>query len=177
MAGMVQADDVIEVTTPRGVLRLRPERDTDKAFRLLLFGASRPDLALLPEAARDQLMDLQFRAQTQGYRSNFPAARFDIIERDGAPIGRIVVDRSGTFVRIVDQALLPTERNQGTGSAIMGALMHEAGATGRALRLSVAAGNEAAIRLYLRLGLTAIATEPSHIEMEWRATGPKNTRA
>jgi GNAT superfamily N-acetyltransferase len=122
-------------------------------------------------------MGFQFRAQAQGYRANYPRARFDIIERDGVPIGRIVVDRSGAFVHIVDLALLPAERNHGAGSAIMHALIREAGEVGRPLRLTVAAGNDAAMRLYLRLGLAPIASEPPYIEMEWRADPAKNTRA
>ena len=53
----------------------------------------------------------------------------------------------------------------------------EAGATGRPVRLTVAATNEAAMRLYLRLGFARTASELSHIEMEWRVTPAKNTRA
>lgn len=179
MSGAAQADDIIEVATPQGLLRLRPERDTDAAFRFQLFCASLPDLAMLPldGTALDQLMGFQFRAQAQDYRANYPRARFDIIERDGVLIGRIVVDRSGASVHIVDLALLPTERNHGAGSAIMRALMRETGEAGRPLRLTVAAGNEAAMRLYLRLGFAPIASELPHIEMEWRAAPAKNTRA
>jgi ribosomal protein S18 acetylase RimI-like enzyme len=172
-------NESIEIDSPRGVLRLRPERDADAAFRFQLFCASQPDLALLPlaGAAHEQLMQLQFRAQTQGYHASHPHARFDIIERDGAAIGRIVVDRSAAFIHIVDQALLPGERRFGVGSAIMGALMHEASRDGRPLRLTVAAGNGAAMRLYLRLGFAPIASEPAHIAMEWLDRQAKNTPA
>ena len=58
-------------------------------------------------------MMLQFRAQTMTYRAQFPQARFDIIELAGIPMGRIVVDRPGTMVHIVDQALSPPYRNLG----------------------------------------------------------------
>lgn len=176
---MPDADDIIEIDSPRGMLRLRPEQDSDTAFRFALFCASQPDLALLPlaGAAHDQLMQLQFRGQAQGYRASYPDARFDIIERDGVAIGRIVVDRSCAFVHIVDQALLPAERNFGVGSAIMAALMREAGQAGRAVRLTVAAGNVAAMRLYLRLGFAPIASEPPYIAMNWLARQAKNTPA
>jgi ribosomal protein S18 acetylase RimI-like enzyme len=161
--------DTIEIPSPRGQLRLRPEREDDLAFRLRLFGDSRPDLALLPAAAREQLAALQFRAQTMGYRAQFPHARFDIIELDGVAIGRIVVDRAGAALHIVDQALAPSFRNLGIGSAIMRALMGEAGRTRRPLRLHVASDNAAAMRLYVRLGFAPVATSPPYIELEWRA--------
>ena len=88
-------DEIVDIPCSRGVLRLRPERDEDLEFRFRLFCNFRPELALLPlePAARDQLMQLQFRAQTMSYRARFSQARFDIIELDGVAIGRIVVDR------------------------------------------------------------------------------------
>jgi ribosomal protein S18 acetylase RimI-like enzyme len=161
--------ETIEIAWSRGMLRLRPERDDDLAFRLRLFGDSRPDLALLPLAAREQIMSLQFRAQAMSYRAQFPDARFDIIELDGAAIGRIVVERSGAAMRIVDQALAPPFRNLGIGSAVMRALMREAGQTQLPLRLHVASNNDAAMRLYVRLGFVPIETSAAYIELEWRA--------
>jgi ribosomal protein S18 acetylase RimI-like enzyme len=161
--------DTIEISSPRGALRLREEREDDLAFRLRLFGCSRPDLALLPPAAREQLTALQFRAQTMSYRAQFPAARFDIVELDGIAIGRIVVDRAGPAVHIVDQALMPAFRKLGIGSAIMRALMEEASRTQRPLRLHVASNNDAALRLYVRLGFVPVGRSPTDIELEWRA--------
>ena len=161
--------ETIEIASSRGLLRLRPEREDDLAFRLRLFGDSRPDLALLPPAAREQLTALQFRAQTLSYRAQFPAARFDIIELDGAAIGRIVVDRAGPAIQIVDQALAPPFRNLGIGSTIMRALLQEAGRTHRPLRLHVASNNDAAMRLYVRLGFVPIETSAVYSELEWRA--------
>ena len=165
-------DESIEIVSPRGVLRLRPEREEDQAFRFRLFCDARPDLALLPlaAAAREQLMTMQFRAQTMSYRAQFPAARFDIIELEGAPIGRIIVDRSGTAAHIVDQALSPPFRNLGIGSTIMRALMDEAERAWLPLRLQVASDNAAALRLYLRLGFVpGGASGMFHTMLEWRA--------
>jgi ribosomal protein S18 acetylase RimI-like enzyme len=166
-------DEIVEIPCSRGMLRLRPEREDDLAFRFRLFCDARPDLALLPlpPAAREQIVTMQFRAQTMSYRAAFPAARFDIIELEGAPIGRIVVDRSGTAVHIVDQALSPQFRNLGIGSTIMRSLMREAERAGRALRLQVASDNAAALRLYLRLGFVPLEAAPSHAMLEWRAPG------
>jgi ribosomal protein S18 acetylase RimI-like enzyme len=159
--------DTIEIPCSRGLLRLRPEREDDLAFRVRLFGDSRPDMALLPPAAREQLTTLQFRAQTMSYRAQFPDAHFDIIELDGVAIGRIVVDR-GAALRIVDQALAPAFRNLGIGSAIMRALMGEARRTQLPLRLHVASNNDAALRLYVRLGFVPVETSAAYIELEWK---------
>jgi ribosomal protein S18 acetylase RimI-like enzyme len=165
-------DASIEIVSPRGILRLRPEREEDHAFRFRLFCDARPDLALLPlpAAAREQLVTMQFRAQTMSYRAQFPAARFDIIELEESPIGRIAVDRPGAVIHIVDQALSPSFRNLGIGSAIMRALMGEAERAGLPLRLQVASDNAAALRLYLRLGFVpGGASGAFHTTLEWRA--------
>jgi ribosomal protein S18 acetylase RimI-like enzyme len=163
-------DEIIEIASPRGTLRLRPEREDDRAFRLQLFRDSRPELSMLPlePAMRDHLVHHQFNAQTVGYRTQFPRARFDIIELDGAPIGRIVVDRPGGAIHIIDQAIAPAWRNLGLGSTIMRALMQEASELGLPVRLMVFSGNDPSRRLYERLGFVPIREIPTHIEMEWR---------
>jgi ribosomal protein S18 acetylase RimI-like enzyme len=165
-------DNAIEIDSAAGPLRLRPERAEDEGFRFALFCQSRPaEFALLQldTAAMEQLMRIQFRAQTAGYRGAFPEAQLRIVERAGTPIGRIVIDRSAAGLRIVDQALLAAERNRGIGSAIMRQLIDEARDAGLPLRLKVAATNTAAARLYLRLGFVAVETEPMSVEMEWQA--------
>jgi ribosomal protein S18 acetylase RimI-like enzyme len=169
--------DVIDIASPHGVLRLRAERADDHDFRLRLFIDSRlPEFALLQQqvgpTAYEQIMRMQFQAQTASYRSQFPQARFDIIELDGAPIGRMVVDRPPDMIHIVDQAVVPPMRNRGIGTGIMRALMAEASATGLPVRLKVASSNDPSMRLYLRLGFVAIETAPLYIDMEWRAPSP-----
>jgi ribosomal protein S18 acetylase RimI-like enzyme len=164
-------DDVITIPSPRGPLTLRPEREDDQAFRYRLFCRSRPpewDMVQLDPKMREQLMQHQFAAQTKGYLTQFPKARFDIIELDGEPIGRIVVDRPGGVLNIVDQAIVPHLRNNGIGTAIMRALMDEAVERAIPVRLMVGSSNDPSLRLYLRLGFVPIATTPMYIELEWR---------
>jgi RimJ/RimL family protein N-acetyltransferase len=169
-------EDVIAIGSAlgeaHGQLSLRPEREGDDAFRFQLFCESRPaEFALLrlEPAVFDQLMRFQFQAQTMTYRTNFPGARFDIIELDGVPIGRIVVARSGAALRIVDQAIVPAQRNLGFGTTIMRAVMERAAQAGQTVRLKVASTNDPSMRLYLRLGFVPIETDPFYIEMEWPA--------
>jgi len=168
-------DNVLHVASPVGLLHLRPERDDDRGFRYQLFCDSRqPEFALLPPPVYQQVMAHQFHAQTVGYRGQFPQARFDIIELAGERIGRIVVDRSGPMMHIVDQAIVPTLRGRGIGTAIMRALMDEAQAAGLPVRLEVASENDPSFRLYQRLGFVPIETYPFYMRLEWRSPTPES---
>ena len=168
-------DHVLHIASPVGLLHLRPERDDDRGFRYQLFCDSRqPEFALLPPPVYQQVMAHQFHAQTVGYRGQFPQARFDIIELAGERIGRIVVDRSDTMMHIVDQAIVPTLRGRGIGTAIMRALMDEAQAAGLPVRLEVASENDPSFRLYQRLGFVPIETYPFYMRLEWRSPTPES---
>jgi ribosomal protein S18 acetylase RimI-like enzyme len=161
----------IEIPSPIGVLQLRPERADDEAFRFQLFCDSRLpewDVVSLDPAVRAQLMHQQFQAQTMTYADRFPDARFDIIELGRERIGRIVVNRPGTVVHIVDHAIVPPLRNRGIGTAIMRGLMKEARDAKLPVRLKVASSNDPSLRLYLRLGFVPIETIPAYIELEWQ---------
>jgi ribosomal protein S18 acetylase RimI-like enzyme len=162
--------EAFEVPSPAGVLTLRPERDDDREFRYRLFcGSRQPEFALVfPPPVYQQVMAHQFHAQTVGYRTQFPQARFDIVELEGRPIGRIVVDRPGGMVHIVDQAIVPELRGRGIGTAIMRALMDEARAANLPVQLEVASETDPSAQLYLRLGFVPIEQVSLYVRMEWR---------
>jgi RimJ/RimL family protein N-acetyltransferase len=165
-------DHVIDIPSPYGVLRLRPEREDDHDFRYQLFCDSRlPEwyTAQMDPAVRARLMQHQFRAQTETYQARFPRARFDIIELGGERIGRIVVNRPGPHLHLVDHNIVPALRNKGIGTAVMHALMEEARGAGIPFRLKVASSNDPSLRLYLRLGFKPIHEVPAYIELEWTA--------
>jgi len=162
-----------DIPSPAGVVRLRPECDEDRDFRYQLFCDSRqPEFALvLPPDVFQQLMAHQFQAQTVSYRAQFPQARFDIIELDGRPIGRIVVDRPGDRLHLIDQAIVPEMRGRGIGTAIMRALMDEAAARRVPVTLEAASSNDPSMRLYLRLGFVPTETAQPYIELAWTPPG------
>jgi ribosomal protein S18 acetylase RimI-like enzyme len=169
---IVPSQHIIEIASPVGMLRLRPEQDSDDAFRFVLFCQSRPAELALPTiepAAREQLMRIQYRGQTMSYRANFPGARFDIIELEGAAIGRLVADRAGNDIVIVDWAIMPEMRGRGIGTTIMQAIVEEARQATRQIRLKVMSGNAGALRLYLRLGFELVGTIPFYSELVWSA--------
>lgn len=109
----------------------------------------------------------QFRGQAMTYAAQFPAARFGIIEIGGERIGRIVVDRPGDHIRIVDQAIVPEMRGRGIGATIMRALIAEAAAAGVPVRLTALASNSRAVGLYLGLGFTLDEEIAPYLALEW----------
>lgn len=164
----------VTVPSPLGDLVLRTEREDDRDFRLELFCGSRaPEWYVIQWEPNlfDQIMRQQFQAQTMSYAQQFPHARFDIIELDGRPIGRIVVDRPEDQVHLVDLAIVHDRRGQGLGEAILRALMAEAEAAELPVRLEVASSNDPTMRLYQRLGFRQCAETPLYIQMEWRGGG------
>lgn len=169
---MVSNSETMAIDWPGGVLTLRPETPDDLQFRFDLFVRSRPpewDQVQLPLDQLTQVMNHQFWAQTNTYLARFPEARFDIVELDGDRIGRIVVNRPGDRIHIVDQAIIPTLRGQGLGTAIMRQLMAEAAAEGLFMTLKVSNANDPSMRLYSRLGFEVLTESLEYIEMTWRA--------
>lgn len=136
-------------STAAGEITLRLVTDDDEQFLRELFEVSRPHLQQLPlpEPQRRQLIDMQWHAQRTGYAAAYPDAEQLIIDVAGRAVGRLIRDRSGTTVTVVDIAIVPAERNHGIGTAVLADVMSRAGAT----RLHVAADNPAR-RLYERLG-------------------------
>jgi ribosomal protein S18 acetylase RimI-like enzyme len=161
------------ILSPAGAVRLRPEREDDRDFRYRLFCDSRqPEFAVvLPPDVFQQVMAHQFQAQTVSYRGQFPQARFDIIELDGRPIGRIVVDRPGDRLHLIDQAIIPELRGRGIGTAIMRALMDEAAARRVPVVLEASSSNDPSMRLYLRLGFVVTEITELYIELTWTPPG------
>jgi len=112
---------------------------------------------------------VQYRSMNNTYRQNFPAARYDIIELDRWPIGRIVSEIQTGCVYYVDFALLPQVQGLGIGATVLAAALEEPQQLGLPARLRSFSHNWAAQRLYGMLGFTVIAEEPPQLLLEWRA--------
>ncbi len=125
-----------------------------------------------PEAARRAFLADQFRLQDHHYATHYGrTAALLIIMQDGAPAGRLYIDRGGVReIRLVDIILLPTLTGQGTGSAIVRALLDEAARTGRFVGLHVESDNPAR-RLYRRLGFVDRRLEGPYHYMTWGDVG------
>lgn len=157
---------------------LRPQRPEDEPFLRQVYASTREEelnATGWDAATRTTFLALQFKAMSQGYRSMFPAAEFSIIQRGGQPIGRMVIDRTGGEIRVVDVALLPEHRRQGTGTHLMRRVCAQAAAAGKPVRLCVLR-NSPAVRWYERLGFARIKQTGFYDEMEWRPAGAAPSR-
>jgi ribosomal protein S18 acetylase RimI-like enzyme len=155
-------------------ITLRPERPGDEAFLREVYGSTRQEeleASGMPLEMRAAFLDMQFKAQQQGYHSTFPQAEFQVIMLGNQAVGRMVVNRNVEELRLVDIALLPEHRNRGIGTALIQKLSTEATATGQPLRLSVIKGQRA-FRLYQRLGFARTGESGGRDLMEWRAGQP-----
>ena len=124
-------------------------------------------LAAWDAASRAAVLRAQFEAQRRGYRDQYPDADERLILRDGAPVGWVIVDRSGTDLHGIDMALRPDEQGRGAGTAIIRSLQEEAASSGRSMTITVQRFNVRALALYLRLGFRATRETDLHIVMEW----------
>ena len=108
---------------PTTRLDLRPEEAGDEAFCRRLFASTRAaEIACLGGAPglAETFLRMQFDAQQRGHRAQFPRAERSLVLADGEPIGRMVVDRSGEAMHLVDVALLPEQRGRGLGARLLG---------------------------------------------------------
>jgi ribosomal protein S18 acetylase RimI-like enzyme len=111
----------------------------------------------------------QFDAQSAYYAANYPEASFQIIERDGVPVGRLYVARWEKEIRIVDITLLPEFRGSGIGTQLLRDLQKEARAAGKALTIHVERFNRA-LGLYERLGFEQIEDKGVYLLMRWEGS-------
>jgi ribosomal protein S18 acetylase RimI-like enzyme len=161
----------MSVTTAPTRVSLRAATADDHDFLLGLYATTRDDLAQLPleEEQRDALVRMQYHAQDAHYRQTNPHARFDLVEIDGRPGGRLYVDERSDDLRIIDISLLPEHRGTGIGAALVRAVQEEASACGRGVSLHVAIGNPAA-SLYARLGVRLAEDLGVYRRLEWGAS-------
>lgn len=145
--------------------RLCPE---DMAFLLSVFASTRSlelDVLAAEGQGPEAFVRMQFDAQSRHYKTSYPGAEHSVVLVNGEPAGRVVVDRSGAEILVVDIALLPRFRDAGVGSALVAGLLEEADAGGLPLRCHVWEGNDGALRFWQRHGLVAQGVEGAHVAM------------
>jgi len=154
------------------VIAVRLEQPEDEAFLFELYASTRKeelDAWGWPPEMRHSFLTMQFKA-SQGLHQAFPKAEFQIVLLNGAPAGRLIVDRTPEELHLVDIALLPHYRNAGIGAALLQRIFGEAAATKKPIRLKVLKGNRAE-RFYQRLSFKKTGETELHMDMEWR--GPE----
>lgn len=154
-------------------LRLRPARAEDLPFLRRLYSESRAaELAAVPwpEAAKRAFLDSQFALQHRHYLAHYADADFLLLEQAGKPVGRLYVHPQVPDHLIVDISLLRQHRGRGIGRSLIAAVQERAALEGCGVTLHVSQYNEAAWRLYRRLGFEDVAVEGAHRLMRWTGT-------
>jgi ribosomal protein S18 acetylase RimI-like enzyme len=149
---------------------LRAARPADEPFLREVYASTRAEELAVTDWSDEQkraFCDHQFTAQDAHYRAHYPTAEFSIIEADGAPAGRLYVDRWTREIRIMDIALVPEFRGRGIGTRLLGELQEEARGVEKSLTIHVEKFNPA-LRLYERLGFRAKEDKDVYLLMEWR---------
>jgi ribosomal protein S18 acetylase RimI-like enzyme len=149
-------------------LSLRPVTLDDEEFLLRVYASTRLEEVSAwgwTAAQQNAFLRMQFMAQRGSYAAAYPHAEHRLILVDDEPAGRILVDRGGQEIRLVDIALLPEYRNRGAGTFVIRNLIEESRTLGKPLRLQVTKVNRAA-RLYERLGFSKTAEDEIYWEME-----------
>lgn len=156
---------------------LRPSQPGDQDFLRRVYASVRAgEIAQIgwDAATADTFLRMQFDAQDRHYRQHYPQARYDIVEQDGEPVGRLYVARGPDAIHVIDIALLDAWRGQGIGAALLGTLQDEAAAAGQRIVLQVEVSNPA-FTLYQRLGFRELEIHGLYRLMEWRAPASAST--
>ncbi len=164
---MAQGSSAAKVEAP-GV-RLRAADSGDDEFLMAVLASTRTDELAMIEwdpAQAQAFLRLQFTAQLRNYSAVYPNAENNIILLDEQPVGRMLVDRGGDEISLIDIALLCEHRNAGTGSALIQNLLREAAAASKPVKLHVLHSNPA-LRLYERLGFSPVSRDEVYLEMKW----------
>ncbi|HYD13690.1 MAG TPA: GNAT family N-acetyltransferase [Allosphingosinicella sp.] len=150
--------------------------DDDLPFVAALYASTRGEEVAAtgwPPEMQAAFLDQQHRAQHFHYRNAFPAGEWLLIERDGAPIGRLYLAESEGMLRLVDISLLPEARGEGLGTAILCDLLDD---EPRPVLLHVEHTNPAR-RLYVRLGFCLAEDKGFYLMMIRQPAGRDRDKA
>jgi ribosomal protein S18 acetylase RimI-like enzyme len=152
-----------------GQVALRPVEVGDDEFLFDLYRATRDDIdgAGLDEDGRRALLAMQYAAQKESYRSEYPNADHYIVLFDEKPVGRYMVERRDSELRGIDLAIIPEFRTLGIGTSVIRDAFRECAETNRRFVFHVLKSNRA-MRLYLDLGCVVAGETATHYRMEWK---------
>lgn len=147
-------------------LCLREATPEDEPFLLEVYASTRVEELEGVGWNEDQkraFIKMQFTARERSY----PRSDNQIILLNGAPVGRMMVDRGDTSILLRDIALLTQYRNAGIATRLITELMKHATLAGKPIQLHVVATSPA-VRLYERLGFCRSGDETAaYLEMKW----------
>jgi ribosomal protein S18 acetylase RimI-like enzyme len=151
-------------------LDLRPITAGDEAFLFRVYAETRTEeLAQVPwsDEQKQAFLWSQFSAQHRHYVENYPGAEMSVVLRNDVPAGRLYLHRRADEIRIMDIALLPEHRRAGLGTRLLRAVLSEAEAAGKPVRLHVERFNPG-LALYERLGFVLAEDRGVYLLLERR---------
>lgn len=137
----------------------RPETPLDETFvRRLIRETVAAELGAgaWPPPMRDHLLGIQIGARRQ--------SAGEVIQVDGLDAGWVVVTSMPHEIRLVEIMIAPEFRGRGVATTVIRRIL--SAAAGKPVRLHVNVTNEAAIRLYERLGFRRIGGDEVQHLME-----------
>jgi len=112
-------------------------------------------------------LQMQFKARTLSYQSDFPTASYQVIQLGDRAVGNITINRTPTEIRLVAIALLPIYQRQGIATHLIQNLLAEAHQSHLPVILQVATRNNIALKLYQKLGFQIVSSTDMYVQMIW----------
>ncbi|HAZ02478.1 MAG TPA: hypothetical protein DCY97_09950 [Marinilabiliales bacterium] len=109
------------------------------------------------------LLEMQFKAQEDSYRKQFPNANGFIIEIENVPVGWLLLTKADTY-HIVDIIIHNNFQGKGIGSQVIKELIEQASVENKKVTLKVAKNNTA-LKLYSTLGFKIIDEDDVYLKM------------
>src|SRR2546425_1790934 len=109
-------------------ITLRQATPDDEPFLLEVYASTRAiEMELVPwtDEQKKAFVEMQFRAQDSYYREQFPNAEHKLMLLDEERVGRIIMFRDKSEIRILDITVLPQYRNAGIGTSLIRKEMNE----------------------------------------------------
>lgn len=150
-------------------LVIRPSTPSDAPFFEQLHSSTQDDLRLIDGDRElvESVIEMQFKAQTQGYGAQFPNAMYFVVEKQQQAIGKVTIDFGANEVRVIDIAFIPAARGKGFGEEVLRCLQTAAERVRTPLTLTVASNNPIARNLYLKLGFIVQDRSPPYEFLVW----------
>jgi len=151
------------------ILALRPVAPADRELLYRIYASTRTEeLAVTgwDDTQKAAFLRSQFDAQHRYYMANYRDARFQVIEWERAPVGRLYLARWPDEIRIIDIALLPEYRGQGLGTRLLWDIQTDARQAGLSVTIHVERFNPA-LSLYERLGFRMIEDKGVYLLLKW----------
>lgn len=151
-------------------LHVRPAAAADEPFLAALYRSTRDDLLGMVADPRyvDALAAMQRQMQVADYRARYPDALYEVLELDGAAVGRLVTAAVGDTLRVVDIAVIPWARGRGVAGTALRRVQAQGARQGRDVALAVRKDNGRARRLYAALGFAPEGEDAFSVQLRWR---------